>query len=473
MDAQKIIDTINEYKKHFEKYKKDFLADGKIDKKEQEQLDRLDKSIKEAEEKLKSLKKKNESQPKDSANPEPTELSWQQKVENWLNANKQKVKDHFFSAAIRISGFGSNISSAGKYDFIISELTTSDDQLWSVPPLTLQTYIEEWAKRNGIGTKTSQEIIMDQIIEDNKWKDYVDNWLKKNEKGLSLNIMLNSDNPKHILKIVADAASKALNEISEIKSVSAELVAEYITDYLSENDSTTKSIVNSPTVKTATELEKLFAKIKKLGKFDWSFAGGKLQLKIDGPSAVFAYKPDDKSKIELAADKDGVSLKAESKVGDAKLDAKISSDFEGKIKVAAGIKIEELFDFMGSKGSASITIKGDTKSWSVDFTLSSSNGEEAHLSHNAANKLQETIQEAANAVEELYKILETEEITVDNFSDLKEKAKKQWEKLSSAMSSLDAVAKTPVAKSEIYVSFGLKGDINGDVSGNIGLTLKF
>ncbi len=475
MDAKELVEIIRKYKETFVNYKEKFLADGIIDTSEQEQLDRVEKALKNAEDVLSSLKKKNQPQQELSTETQTTVLSWQNRVETWLNANKNKVKDHFLSLAIGLNGIGYNIYAGNKFDFIISELTSTDDQLWSIPPFTLQSYIEDWAKRNAIGTITSQEIMMNQIIEDNKWQEHVENWLKnKNADQILLSIIfVSSDDPKEILKIIEDNAKKAMNEIAEIKSVSVESVSDFISDYLSDKDVVTKSIIQSPAVKSASELEKLFAKIKKLGKFDWKFAAGKLEIKIDGPSAVFAYKPDDKTKIELGADKGGVSLKAESKVGDAKLDAKVSTDFEGKINVSAAVKIEELFDFLDSKGSASIAVKGDAKSWGVEFTLASSRGTEAHLSKNAADKLVETIQEAANALGEVYKILETEEITIDNFSEIKEKAQKQWEKLSTALSSLDAVAKTPVSKPEIYVSFGLEGDFKGDVSVNFAFTFTF
>ena len=126
----------------------------------------------------------------------------------------------------------------------------------------------------------------------------------------------------------------------------------------------------------------------------------------------------------------------------------------------------------GSAGSAALTVKGDSKSWSVDLTLASSNGSQAHLSQKAAEKLQETIREATDAVSELYNILETKDINSDNFSEIKNQAKKQWEKVNTAISALDNVAKTPVGKSEIFISFGIKGDENS-TSGNIGLTVTF
>jgi hypothetical protein len=406
------------------------------------------------------------------AEPTDTVLSIEQKIEKWLDENKLMVKDHFTSLAL-FSG-NSLLSPQNKYDTIISDIRSSDDCFFSVPIRTMETYIDRWAKKNNINTNTLQENLTKNVIDDAAKLELLENWLNNERLDIILKFdILNAKNDAQIiLNFIEETTDNAIKAVPGLKEMSVDMVKASTEEWMSKNIPGAKTKMESPAVKTASDFEKLFAKIKKLGKFEWKFAGDKLQLKIEGPSASFAYKPSDDTKVELSADTSSVNLKAETKIDNVKLDAKVSTDYEGKVKIAAGIKIEELFDFNGSAGSAALTVKGDSKSWSVDLTLASSNGSQAHLSQKAAEKLQETIREATDAVSELYNILETKDINSDNFSEIKNQAKKQWEKVNTAISALDNVAKTPVGKSEIFISFGIKGDENS-TSGNIGLTVTF
>lgn len=322
---------------------------------------------------------------------------------------------------------------------------------------------------------------------DMSWTQDVNEWLDKNTLNLRLNL-------------IKDTISFLRKDVKGLENVDDKQLRIYIKNWAKNNYISLDKEKKEGKSEVETAMDDFFSEFKKIGKFDWKFGGGSLKLDLVGQTAKLGYKQKNLEasvtagtsdvKVEVSGKVDDVKGKIEGKVkydgsGDGSISVEknkvtgkvgVEVDKEGKVKGSASLKIADVINFGSSTGSISVSLKGDKSSWSFGIEISTSGGKQAHLSRKAASEIKNVIYKATSSLKEIYKILEAEELTIENAKAIKKKIDPYWKDVDKAITLLSKDIKKPAkAKSEVFVSFGISDskDIPGGPMITGGLTLTF
>lgn len=317
---------------------------------------------------------------------------------------------------------------------------------------------------------------------DMSWTQDVNEWLDKNRLNLTLNLL------KNIIPLLR----KDVKGLENVKDKELKL---YIKNWAKANHVFLETEEKYGKNDVDSAMDDFFSEFKKLGKFDWKFEGGSLKLDLVGQTAKFGYKhkkvevsatvSTEDVKAKVSGTVDDVTTTVEGKVkydgsggGDLsvkkdKVTAKVGVevDKKGKVKGSASLVIADVINFNSSSGSITVSLKGDESSWSFGIELSTSGGKAAHLSQKAASEIKTVINKATTALKEIYKILEKENLSIENIDAIKKQIAPHWKDVDKAITLLSKDIKKPTAKNEIFVSFGVSGsEPSGNNPGGVAIT---
>lgn len=433
--TEKLKQTLEKYLKFLEKSKKIIAADNNIEGFDMAKIDELLRKLQQI------TAKANGGAPggaPTAAAPAPEEKKdWRKLVDEWLSANQGEI--------MMLTRTG-----------LLSQMRAKIPEILTLKDNVIEWHVQQWGIKNKVRIVALEGVSLKDPLFDISslglfdWMQPAFKWLDDNYSQVQMNTYEASI--KRMRKAVPDVKEVSDKELKNhiIIWAKQKKYAMFLYDKVPE--------AGGGGVSVSPEMEKFFAELKKFGSLDYDFSSGKLIFKLEGLSATLGYKAGD-AKVTVKADTSEVTVKGEIKVEDkVDLSADITVDYEGKVKGGASIKVSDVFDFFGSKGSVSFAFKGSEEKWSFELTIASSGGKQAHLSRKAAEEIKTTMNEGTKALKEIYNILQEEPLTTDNLSAIKDKVKPLWDKVSKAMDSLSNVVKTPVKGPEVFVTFGVSGD---------------
>lgn len=333
------------------------------------------------------------------------------------------------------------------------------------------------------------------VTVDYSWMDKIDKWLNKNSLNLTINKL------SYIVK-------KLRKEVEGLDGLSDKILIYHVRTWAKKNHIQLSQDDLPLPGSVGEAMSDFLDQFKNLGKFDWKFSGGSLKLDLIGTTAALGYKGKN-DEISLTVSKDDVKAKLTSSDKDTTATIEGKVDYEGQggldvsvkekntsvtvgvdvknpkedkdgkqeedkgkeVTASLTVKLEDIIKFNSTSASVNISLSGNNKSWSFGLEISTSGGKQAHLSRKASEKIKKVITTASDSLRAIYGILDTE-----SFSDLKaikDKIKPYWDNVDKAISLLSKDIKTPVAKNEVYISFGVVGGKETPTAVTAGLTFTF